>query len=168
MGLDNAGKTSIIISLTKKANLLSFCNIKPTQGLDIVNINDDPYMKFNIWDFGGQETFRKEYLEKFDDYFIDVDRFIYVIDAQDDARYELALTFLMNIIKELQDRRIKLDFSIYIHKCDPTLDMEIAFHNRIQHDLIDKINKIIPSSFKCKIFKTSVYTVFKKNIVKSK
>ncbi|NVM55719.1 MAG: GTP-binding protein [Candidatus Helarchaeota archaeon] len=165
MGLDNAGKTSIILSLTKKANLLSFCSLNPTAGLNIVNIDDDPNMKFNIWDFGGQKAYRDEYLQKLDEYITEADRMIYVIDAQDNERYELALTYLKNIIKILQNQRQKLDFSVFLHKCDPNLDMEISFHNRVKHELIDKIKKLMPSGIKYKIFKTSVYTVFKKKLV---
>ncbi len=165
MGLDNAGKTSIILSLTKKANLLDFCSIKPTQGLDIINIDDDPYMKFNVWDFGGQEAYRSDYFGKLDEYLVDVDRLIYVIDTQDAERFELALNYLADLIKAIQNSEKKVDFSIFLHKCDPSLDLEIAFHNRIQVELIDKIKKLIPSHFKSKIFKTSVYTVFKKKIV---
>jgi len=165
MGLDNAGKTSIILSLTKKANLLDFCSIKPTQGLNIVNIDDDPYMKFNIWDFGGQEGYRGDYFKKMDDYLVDVERFIYVIDTQDPERYELALQYLTDLIQTLKNSQKKLELSIFLHKCDPSFDLENTFHNRIQVKLIDIIRKIIPSQFKFKIFKTSVYTVFKKKIV---
>lgn len=165
MGLDNAGKTSIILSLTKKANLLDFCSIKPTQGLNIVNIDDNPYMKFNVWDFGGQEAYREDYFKKLEQHLIDVDRFIYVIDAQDTERYDLALKYLTDLVKAIQSYQKKVDFSIFIHKCDPSLDLETAFHNHIQIGLIDKIKKTIPSNFNSKIFKTSVYTVFKKKIV---
>ena len=35
MGLDNSGKTSILISLSKDSNILSYCSIKPTIGCDI-------------------------------------------------------------------------------------------------------------------------------------
>ncbi|NVM30732.1 MAG: 50S ribosome-binding GTPase [Candidatus Helarchaeota archaeon] len=167
MGLDNAGKTSIILSLTKKANLLSFCSVTPTQGLNIVNIDENPHMKFNIWDFGGQQAFREEYIQKLAEgkYLQGVDRMIFVIDAQDPERYDLALRYLEKILKILQDLQQKLDFSIFIHKCDPSLDMEHSFHNRIKYELINKIKKTIPSGFKYKIFKTSVYTVFKKKLV---
>ena len=35
MGLDNSGKTSILLSLRKDTNLLSYCALKPTLGIDI-------------------------------------------------------------------------------------------------------------------------------------
>ena len=122
-------------------------------------------MKFNIWDFGGQEAYRNDYLTKLDEYLIDVDRLIYVIDAQDAERYELALKYFADLIKTMKNQKKQCDFSIFIHKCDPYFDMDHSFHTRIQNELINKIKKLISSNIKYKIFKTSVYTVFKKKLV---
>ena len=36
MGLDNSGKTSILLSLQKKVNLLTYYSLKPTKGINIV------------------------------------------------------------------------------------------------------------------------------------
>ena len=67
VGLDNSGKTSIAQSLHGITNLPSFQNMKPTQGVDIRNINAIN-SEFAIFDLGGQESFRSEHLENFDQY----------------------------------------------------------------------------------------------------
>ena len=63
IGLDNGGKTSIVLSL-KGLNLMSLKSSNPTRGIETsnLNINDE---KFNIWDFGGQEQYRNIHLEDF-------------------------------------------------------------------------------------------------------
>ena len=76
---------------------MTFLSLKPTVGLEIVNFKVNG-QEFNVWDFGGQEKYRKEYLAKFEDYAQDMDKLIIVIDVQDIERYELALNYLKRIM----------------------------------------------------------------------
>jgi len=161
VGLDNSGKTSILLSLTRNSNLLSYYSLKPTAGLNIVNYNDSDTV-FNIWDFGGQEQYRKEYMKKFDQY-LDADKIIFVIDIQDTERYNLALNYLSEIVNLLQQKNLRIDFSIFLHKFDPSLERQVNFSDeRIQNTLISKIQKIFPPNYPIEVFKTTIYTVFQK------
>ncbi|KAB2111511.1 hypothetical protein AG0111_0g2435 [Alternaria gaisen] len=86
LGLDNAGKTTIV----KKIMNEDVNSVSPTLGFIIKTIEYDGY-KLNIWDVGGQKTLRtywKNYFEK-------TDTLIWVVDATDreridDCRNELA------------------------------------------------------------------------------
>ncbi|KAL5115690.1 ADP-ribosylation factor-like protein 2 [Pleosporales sp. CAS-2024a] len=86
LGLDNAGKTTIV----KKMMGEDVNSVSPTLGFIIKTIEHDGY-KLNIWDVGGQKTLRtywKNYFEK-------TDTLIWVVDATDrhridDCRAELA------------------------------------------------------------------------------
>ncbi|EOA85315.1 hypothetical protein ACJQWK_07047 [Exserohilum turcicum] len=86
LGLDNAGKTTIV----KKIMDEDVNSVSPTLGFIIKTIDYDGY-KLNIWDVGGQKTLRtywKNYFEK-------TDTLIWVVDATDreridDCRQELA------------------------------------------------------------------------------
>ncbi|KAL1800943.1 hypothetical protein ACET3X_001285 [Alternaria dauci] len=86
LGLDNAGKTTIV----KKMMNEDVNSVSPTLGFIIKTIEYDGY-KLNIWDVGGQKTLRtywKNYFEK-------TDTLIWVVDATDreridDCRNELA------------------------------------------------------------------------------
>ncbi|HUX98915.1 MAG TPA: ADP-ribosylation factor-like protein [Candidatus Deferrimicrobium sp.] len=164
MGLDNSGKTSIILSLTKNTNLLSFVTLSPTKGLNIVNI-DEYNSNFNIWELGGQEQYRKEYLQDLEKYIHDPERIIFVIDSQDAERYEIALDYLRDILEALKQMHKKFEFYIYLHKYDPNLEIQSTFIRRVKEKLIAKLKKVIPSDFNYKIYKTSIYTVFKREIV---
>ncbi len=160
-GLTNSGKTSIVYSLQKKINLLNFINLKPTRGINKIDF-EEGNTKFYIWDFGGQESYRKEYIERIDRYFNEAKKFIYVIDIQDQGQgqefYDTALEFLEDIILILKNKEIYVGISIFLHKYDP--DLEIA--EEIPINLVKKIEALIPQEFKFKIFKTSIYTVFRK------
>jgi len=165
MGLDNSGKTSIILSLRKNTNLLSFFGLKPTQGLNVENFEVDDQI-FNIWDFGGQEKYRNEYMEKWEKYSKDIDRIIYVIDVQDKDRYDSSLQYLEYIVKSLEKDEKKPDFSIFIHKLDPNIsDLDEYSHKNLNTLLIKKIKETLPPKFKYQIFKTTIYTVFEKSLI---
>lgn len=162
MGLDNSGKTSIVLSLRRNTNLLSYYSLNPTRGLDIIQIEDHG-SQFSIWDFGGQEQYREGYLQKLDEYFTELTKIIFVIDVQDVERYDLALQYLEQLVEGLKKKSNDVDFSIFLHKFDPDLENVKKFSTKnLSSKLVSKIEAIIPSSLGYKMFKTTIFTVFQK------
>ena len=165
VGLDNSGKTSIVLSLQKGTNLLSYCVLKPTAGVNIVNVEQED-KKFNIWDLGGQEMYRDKYLKDLDKQFVGANKILFVIDVQDVNRYENALEYLDQIMKYITENNIKVDFSIFLHKFDPGIENQKNFSEKaIATNLLDKIKKIMPKNFKYNVFKTTIYTIFQKQLL---
>jgi len=92
-GLDNAGKTSVLMALNKKYNFQKdIISLTPTIR---VEYQATEFLKNRIvfWDMGGQEKYRKLYQEKQDLYFADTDLLVYIIDIQDTQRIETSLNF---------------------------------------------------------------------------
>ncbi|HUY00251.1 MAG TPA: ADP-ribosylation factor-like protein [Candidatus Deferrimicrobium sp.] len=164
LGLDNSGKTSILLSLTRDTNLMSYYSLTPTKGLNIKNYSDG-MTTFNLWDFGGQEQYRKEYLKNLQEY-LNADKIIFVIDVQDIERYDLAFAYLKEIVKVLQTIKNRPEVSIFFHKFDPGLEKKEDFtEEKIHSRLIAKIKAIFPSDFPYEIFETTIYTIFQKKVV---
>ncbi|KAM6986528.1 ADP-ribosylation factor-like protein 3 [Aplochiton taeniatus] len=91
LGLDNAGKTTLLKKLASE----EVNTITPTQGFNIKSITSHG-MKLNVWDIGGQRkirTFWKKYLEN-------TDLLIYVIDSADKKRFEETGLELAELIDE--------------------------------------------------------------------
>ena len=64
LGLDNAGKTTILKKLSEE----DIESIMPTQGFNIKSLSHDGF-KLNVWDIGGQKAIRpywKNYYENTD------------------------------------------------------------------------------------------------------
>uniref|UniRef100_A0A914I829 ADP-ribosylation factor-like protein 3 n=1 Tax=Globodera rostochiensis TaxID=31243 RepID=A0A914I829_GLORO len=76
LGLDNAGKTTIL----KKASE-EVAHISPTQGFNIKSVMADD-VRLNVWDIGGQRKIRPYWKNYFDN----TDVLIYVIDSADRKR----------------------------------------------------------------------------------
>lgn len=163
MGLDNGGKSSILLSLTRDIDL-SHYSPKPTMGIEIVNHTIDDTI-FNIWDFSGQKQFRDQHYKDLDKNIGGTDKIIYVIDVQDINRYDLTLQYLEKIVKYVTDHELDIEFSIFIHKWDPNIEKKDEFdEGLVKTTLIDKIKNIF-SDYPSKLFKTSIYTVFRKQNV---
>ncbi len=167
MGLENSGKTSIVLVLEGKKNLLSFMKLSPTKGVNYTNVSNFG-SNFTIWDFGGQEVYRKQHIQNLDKSIEGASKLIYVIDVQDQEDYEKSLRYFTEIINIARNKKvlIKIEFSIFLHKFDPGLEKD---HPEITPDvvseLVTKIKKLIPTDMHYEIFKTTIYTVFEKMIL---
>jgi small GTP-binding protein len=166
VGLDNGGKTSIVKSLTGTKNLPSFSSIPPTRGESQVRIKLSD-SEFSIWDLGGQEAFREEYLADFDKYLFGCSKLIYVFDIQDTKRYDLAMQYFEKIIdftvEKLESNNIEL--SIYFHKFDPDLKRD-NITDDIVNGLKDKVKaKLDNTNLFYQIFLTTIYAIFEKIVI---
>ncbi|CAE8673505.1 unnamed protein product, partial [Polarella glacialis] len=79
LGLDNAGKTTILKKLSEE----DISHIMPTQGFNIKSLVHDGF-KLNVWDIGGQKTIRPYW----SNYFESSDALVYVVDSSDRRRLE--------------------------------------------------------------------------------
>ena len=167
LGLENSGKTTIVYSLKRDTNLLSLISLRPTRGVAIENIEgtDD---NIAIWDMGGQQKYQKEYLSDFYKYTKGIDKVIFVIDVQDSQKYERALVYLQKIMNLLEQERVIVGISVFLHKYDPNLSGMLNFKNindDVNIKLIEPISEIIPPNYEYKIFKTTIFTVFEKDLL---
>ncbi len=167
LGLDNCGKTTILLSLKEETNLLSYLSLKPTRGVNIEQFQENNFNIY-VWDFGGQKEYRSDYITNFAKYIKKVDEILYIIDVQDYNRYNQALKYLEDIIKSIEQEEKIIELSIFLHKYDPNLKNKAEFK-----DIDEKINvlinkqifNLIPAKFKFRIYRSSVYTLFEKNLI---
>ena len=108
LGLDNAGKTTILKSFKGETKL----NLAPTKGFNYQKF-DYNNTTFILWDLGGQKTIRKfceDYYQK------ENDGIIYVIDSSDSERLEETGKELYNILQQPELSGVPL--LIYANKQD--------------------------------------------------
>ncbi|MGQ4874483.1 MAG: ADP-ribosylation factor-like protein [Promethearchaeia archaeon] len=166
-GLDNSGKSSILLSLQYNANLLDFTQLKPTFGLDVKDIKGKDCIIY-AWDFGGQEKYRVEYLKNLNNYIGNIDKIIYVIDVQDINRYEASLDYLAQIIEKLQEYKYRGTIDIFLHKYDPNIRLKKELReidNIVEEKLVKNIKNLKNENINIDIFKTTIYTIFEKKLI---
>ncbi|KAK4983951.1 hypothetical protein LTR66_002902 [Elasticomyces elasticus] len=107
LGLDNAGKTTIVKRIMNE----DVSSVSPTLGFIIKTIEYDGY-QLNIWDVGGQKTLRtywKNYFEK-------TDTLIWVVDATDRERLDDCRLELKGLL--LEERLSGASLLVFKNKSD--------------------------------------------------
>lgn len=161
LGLDNAGKTSLLTRFGGKLGIEDLASLAPTRGVERTKI-DTEMMDFIIWDFGGQKDHRSQYLEEPENYFSNTILIIYVIDLQDPERYEESVSYLKKILKIMEDLEEDPYILIFIHKYDPNLKKDDKLIGKIK-EIKELIKPVInKTDFNYEIFLTSIYSSFPK------
>ena len=124
LGLDNAGKTSIITAITKKFGYEDeISKLMPTR-----KIARDAFkflgIEFVRMDFGGQAQYREEYLKNPTKYISGTDLIFYIIDAQDYDRYVETIDYLDQLLLYLKEEQDYIPLAILLHKIDPQIRKE--------------------------------------------
>ncbi|KAI0318111.1 ADP-ribosylation factor family-domain-containing protein [Amylostereum chailletii] len=91
LGLDNAGKTTIL----KKLNGEDIMSVSPTLGFNIKTFVHGRYT-LNIWDVGGQRTLRPYWRN----YFEQTDALVWVVDSGDRLRMQDCKEELHSLLQE--------------------------------------------------------------------
>jgi len=154
------------MSLNKESNLMSFASLRPTKGLNIEHLETKD-LDIIACDFGGQESYRIDYLQDFSKNCEGVEKVIFVIDIQDFERYGLALQYLEDIIDRLKKENLHISLSIYLHKYDPNIKSQEKFKdidNIIIFNLIKIFQKLGPLKIVFDVNRTTIYTTFEKSL----
>jgi len=160
IGLDNAGKTAILNKFGGRLGINALANLKPTKGVDRRHIEtENSDLDLFIWDFGGQAQYRSKYLKNPEQYFLQVDLLIYVIDLQDSERFPESFEYFEQILKTLTILEEDPFVLIYIHKFDPELkhDPETLLNIEL---LKDNLNTALTSfGYDYEAYLTSIYSL---------
>ncbi|XP_022687361.1 ADP-ribosylation factor-like protein 3 [Varroa jacobsoni] len=107
LGLDNAGKTTIL----KKIASEDITHITPTQGFNIKSVTTQGF-KLVVWDIGGQRKIRPYW----QNYFDSTDILIYVIDSADQKRFEETGVELCELMQ--CDKLMRVPLLVFANKQD--------------------------------------------------
>lgn len=142
LGLDNAGKTTILYSLLG----LSPNKVSPTLGFQIQTILKYDF-KINVWDVGGQSSLRPFWRH----YYEETDGLIWVIDATDIERLIEGKSMLEQV---LQAQRLQgAPLLLFLNKMDLNGAMSV---DEVKHFIhIDNIEK--NKGHKCLLQSCSAY-----------
>ncbi len=159
-GLDFAGKTTLIKRLIHNRNYYDLVNLEPTKGANVEEFRSDK-LNLVLWDLGGQKMHIEEYLEDPERYFIKIDLLIFVIDSQDDVRYEEATKYindLLNIFEYLDEKPYIL---VLLNKADSDIIDDPDFQIKLEY-LKDEVKEVFEEREKVwnvEIIPTSIFNV---------
>ena len=108
LGLDNAGKTTILKRLSDE----EISHVMPTQGFNVKSVVSAGF-KLNMWDVGGQREIRPYWRNYMDN----TDALVYVIDSADRARLEEVNQELAKLLTE-EDKLAGVPLLVMANKQD--------------------------------------------------
>ncbi len=146
-------------SLKGKSKFCDITNLPPTKGVDIQKVEVENF-NLTIWDFGGQEFHRQDYLKNPEEYFLHIDLIIYVIDIQDTERYDESLEYfekILDIISYLKENPYIL---VLLHKSDPDIRQTVDF--QINLEMISEIisTSLNEKNFNFELIQSSIYNFY--------
>lgn len=159
-GLDDAGKTATLSKFGGRLGISDMISTHPTKGVVRMKFGNKKLSLF-IWDLGGQKEYRERYLNNPEQYFIQLDLLIYVIDVQDPERFEESLEYFEKIIDSLILLEETPYILIFIHKFDPDLKKEpkILLNVELLKDSLNGLFKSKKHDFHIEIYLTSIYSM---------
>ncbi|MHA1268324.1 MAG: ADP-ribosylation factor-like protein [Candidatus Helarchaeota archaeon] len=161
IGLNNAGKTAMRFTFFKKykKNYIKFLqtmnSLKPTKWIEreSFKVEND---KIQIWDMGGQKSYRSRYIKEPYRVFFETDVIIYVIDIQLENLDE-SYNYLQNILEIYNYLNKKPFIIVCLHKFDPVIKEtpKILNNDQIWREKIQRLMEI--EQFNYKIYRTSIF-----------
>lgn len=156
VGLENAGKTAILSRFGGRLGIQELSKLKPTKKVKrrVVETKD---LTLLIWDFGGQEIYRKMYLKEPEKYFFQTHLVLYVIDVQDPNKFDESFEYFSQILEIFKIFEEKPYFLIFIHKSDPDLRETPEFQLNVEIAKVG-INDLFKERYmEFEVFTSSIY-----------
>ena len=154
-GLDNSGKTSIILALQKKYAKIAV--LQPTRQTERTMFT---YLGKQItrWDLGGQQRYRIAYLQNPAKYFEKTSACIFILDIQDAERVNEALTWFKGVLDGFQQLNITPPIYVFLHKADPEWmqivdDLQESYLSPIKR----KFQELVGNKHKISFSTTSIF-----------
>jgi len=159
-GLDDAGKTATLSKFGDRLGISETIATAPTKGVVRMKFEKDDLTLFVI-DLGGQEQYRERYLKNPEQYFIQLDLLLYVIDVQNPDRFDESLKYLDRILNSIIILEEKPYILIFIHKFDPDIksDPKIQLNVELLKDNINEVIKSKEYTLDFEIYLTSIYSM---------
>jgi GTPase SAR1 family protein len=154
LGLQAAGKTSIIKVLTQEFDMLT--SLRPTQSVERTFI-EILGKELVLWDFGGQEIYRNKYLSAPERYFDQISFVYYVVDVQDPKILDDSIKYFNAIFDNIKIYSPNAKIIILFHKNDPTLEAMMDKNNVKQRFIDAIVTPLEKAKFPVIIYKTSIY-----------
>ncbi|UYP43769.1 hypothetical protein NEF87_000054 [Candidatus Lokiarchaeum ossiferum] len=157
LGLANAGKTSLVKTILYEFEALMV--LAPTKGVDRSDIS---FLgrQLVIWDFGGQERYRNNYLRQPQKYFRGIKYLYYIIDVQESAKIRQSMAYFLKSLEIAYQFNPNLKIYLFFHKYDTKYEDKSRLIRNEQEFIQGTLPTIQSLDITPSIFHTSIYNPF--------
>ncbi|GAB4316145.1 MAG: hypothetical protein Kow0069_18250 [Promethearchaeota archaeon] len=159
LGLDNAGKTAMLRAMGGKMGLKDLKALNPTRRVERRVVRTKS-LDVHVWDFGGQEDYRQQYLREPEKYFVKTDLVIYVVDAQDPSRFNQSFGFFSEVLRVLEVLGESPYVMVFLHKADPDVVDDPDFQLNVEYAKGRLVDLLRAAGLEFDVYLTSIYNFF--------
>lgn len=152
LGIDNAGKTSLILTFQRQFQAIS--EIVPTKGIERTQFQFLDKL-LTVWDFGGQIKYRNRHLDNAEANFSDISIWFFVVDIQDQARFPDVLEYFQLVRNAILKNSPDSYLNLLIHKYDPEITSDPDLLPLIE--VMEKKLLALAQPLNAKIYRTSIF-----------
>jgi small GTP-binding protein len=153
LGLDSAGKTTILNILAKRYSFIS--NVAPTRSIERHVTEVFGYNIVN-WDIPGQQQYREDLTFKDIRTLRDASILIFVLDVQALERTHTAIDYIQRVLEKIIEEKLERPYlSVFIHKMDPDIQENVKILKNAKR-IQDEINQIA-AGFNLDFFLTTMF-----------
>jgi Ras-related GTP-binding protein C/D len=172
-----SGKSSIERVIFRKLSPHETLFLDSTHGVEIRLVDNNDFLRFQTWDFGGELNFNRgvNYMGKeipIDTILKGCSTMVYVIDAQEND-FEDCLPKLVETIINAYKVNSAIHFEVFLHKVDGDLmpeeskaERQQMIQNFVSSELSDVNGEILVSYYLTSIFDHSALEAFSKVVQK--
>ena len=155
LGLGNAGKTSIVKTVLYQFEALM--TLAPTKSVERTSI-EFLGRELLIWDFGGQERYRQNYLLNPAKYFQGIRFIYYIVDSQDPKNLRESIAYFISTFEKAINHSPDAKIYLFFHKIDPNYSGEMDYA-QVENDFLEEVLPKIQTKAKDPptIFHTSIH-----------
>lgn len=135
LGLGNAGKTSIVKTVLYQFEALM--SLAPTKSVERTSI-EFLGRELLIWDFGGQERYRQNYLNNPKKYFEGIRFIYYIIDSQDTKNLRESIAYFLKTFEKAIEFSPEAKLYLFFHKIDPEYSGSVDF-SEVENEFLEEI-----------------------------
>lgn len=153
-GLDSVGKTSVFRKAIERVDVSEILDLPTTKGIErqIRTLQGEQIV---FWDLGGQEVYRSQYFQD-SRIFTDASVIIYVLDIQDQERFDESLEYLLQILMIIKNLTTAPRVFVLFHKFDPEKMKELRKNLFEATKVFKEVSKI--PSLQVTNFSTSIFS----------
>ncbi|MHA1681986.1 MAG: ADP-ribosylation factor-like protein [Promethearchaeota archaeon] len=156
-GLDNSGKSSIILAL--KNSIAKISQLKPTLGVERETFSFLDYT-IHAHDLGGQKKYLIKYLKQPEKFFEETDVAIYVVDIQDIGRFEETISYFTDLLNEYEKLEQQPFIYVFFHKAEKVLLENDTGGERTVEMLSSRFGEINNGRFYMEFKITTIYDIW--------
>lgn len=155
VGLANVGKTCLLKTLFHQFDEIEI--LEPTHTIER-SMSEFLHHPLSIWDFGGQNRYKHNYLGSPERYFLKIHQLFFVVDVQNSKTLEESIAYFQSVVEMVAKYSVQTQITVLYNKFDPIYPEQLQLSTNLETFKKEALKILKKHAFGYQGYKTSLYT----------